>query len=81
MLDLSTNITGLFNYQLNAFLDPNAKNVVSGMSYSNYALQNCSVQLIQIQLAPQGSLETDVHHLKYQLKYRSMYYAIRPSIK
>jgi hypothetical protein len=81
MIGLSTNITGLYNYLLNAFLDPNAKSVVSGMSYSNYALQNCSVQQIQILLAPQVSLETDVHYLKSQLMHRSMYNAIPPSIK
>jgi len=51
MIGLVTNNTGIFNYQLTYFLDPNPDNGVAGMTYSNYLVQNCSVMEIDLEIS------------------------------
>lgn len=59
---VSTNRTGYFNYQLIQFYDPDPSAVVA-MVYNDSALQNCSVQYIQLTLVPgPGQIQDLVIH-------------------
>jgi hypothetical protein len=54
MTDLATNNTSIFSYSLNSYVDPNPKDPVDGLAYSNNVLQNCSIT--QMTLTPPRDL-------------------------